>query len=67
MNAKIVITLEGQISIITQEGTFAAGKREIAGLLARLQANGLTVTLDGPVEQHRHDDGQPLAAHVHSH
>ena len=66
MKANIVITLEGQVQIITQEGSFEAGQAKIAALLAALQAQGLEISLDGPVEQHRHGPNDNLHAHTHA-
>ena len=68
MKANIVITLDGQINIITQEGTFEAGAGQIRRLLAELAGQGLTISLDGQIEQHRHDhpdqvDAGPTHAH----
>jgi hypothetical protein len=67
MKAQIVITLDGQIQVVTQEGTYEGGKLAIEKLLARLNAQGLKIELTGPVEQHRHDDPAQVRGHVHSH
>lgn len=66
MKAQIVITLDGQVSVVTQEGSFENGKLAIDKLLASLKAQGLTIELTGPVEQHRHDDPDQVHGHVHS-
>jgi hypothetical protein len=67
MKAQIVITLDGQIQVVTQEGTYESGKLAIEKLLARLSAQGLKIELSGPVEQHRHDEPGRVQRHVHSH
>jgi len=68
MKAKIVITLDGQISIVTQEGSFEEGKARIESLLAKLEVQGININLTNEVEQHRHDeDGNTVSGHVHSH
>ncbi len=56
MQVQVVITLDGQVSIVTREGSFAEGKAVIERLLDALQAQGVNVQLTRPVEQHRHDD-----------
>jgi len=66
MKANLVITLDGQVTIVTQEGSFEGGKAAIESLLSGLKAQGIEVVLSGPVEQHRHDDPASVAHHVHS-
>ncbi len=61
--ARVVVTLDGKVSVITTEGTFEDGKGKIEGLLAQLGAQGLTITLERPIESHRHDDPQMAARH----
>lgn len=67
MKAQIVITLEGEISVVTQEGNFEDGKARIEALLAALKAQGLEIDLAGAIEQHRHDDPGEVHAHEHVH
>lgn len=69
MRCNIVITPDGQISAITQEGTFEDGGKAINDLFAAMKANGIKVELTKPIEQHRHDDepGVKAHSHVHSH
>lgn len=67
MKAQIVITLDGQVQVVTQEGTYEGGKLAIEKLLASLKAQSLNIELTGPVEQHRHDDPGQVHQHVHSH
>lgn len=64
MKARAVILPDGQISIITQEGTFEEGKAAVQRLMAALGAEGVEVTIDPAkdFEQHRHDNVKP---HVH--
>lgn len=64
MKAKIVITLDGQVSVVIEDGTFEAGRGAIEKLMSQLQAAGLDMALIGQVEQHRHDDPDHLARHV---
>lgn len=67
METKIVITLDGKLSIVTQEGNFAEGQQKIKELLVALQAQGLDVDLVGAIEQHRHDDPGHVHTHNHNH
>lgn len=66
MRADIVITLDGQIRLITQEGSFEEGKVRLEGLLKALKVQGVEVQLEGPVEQHRHDDPGQVTSRVES-
>lgn len=66
MKANIVVTLEGDIQIITQEGTFEGGKERLEELMARLKASGISIN-NPTFEQHRHDDEAHVHAHVHAH
>ena len=67
MKAQVVITLDGQVSVITREGTFEEGRQVIETLLADLKTQGVDVQLTGPVEQHRHDEPGKVQHHVHTH
>ncbi len=67
MKAQIVITLDGQVSLITQEGTYEGGTAKIESLLAELKAQGLEINLTGPVEQHRHDEPGQIKSRIQSH
>lgn len=67
MKAQVVITLDGQVSIITQEGTFQAGLVTIEKLLDILKAGKINIELTGQVEQHRHDDPGQVHHHVQAH
>jgi hypothetical protein len=68
MKANIVILPTGEVSIVTQEGAFEAGKERIEALLQALKLQGLKIDLAGQIEQHRHDDeGGHLANHEHAH
>ena len=64
MKAQIVITLDGQINIITQEGTFSEGQEAIRNLLAQLEAQGIDVDLKGEIEQHRHEEPEKVQAKI---
>lgn len=64
MKAQIVVTLDGEIQVITREGNFEEGRLAIEQLLATLKAQGVNVELDGPVEQHRHDDAGQVRRQV---
>jgi len=55
MRVRIVIK-DGKLGFFTEDGTFEEGSAAILALKQRLGLAGLTVALDGPVEQHRHDD-----------
>ena len=68
MKAKITITPDGKISVITQEGTFEAGKEEIKRFLADLGMEGVEFELvsDKDFEQHRHDGQEHAHEHVHT-
>lgn len=63
MKARIVITLEGEVSIVTAEGSFEEGQQKINEILAGLKAQGINLDLVGQVEQHRHDDPEHLTRH----
>ncbi|HID87445.1 MAG TPA: hypothetical protein EYP55_08720 [Anaerolineae bacterium] len=56
MKAKVVITLDGQVSVFVEEGTFDEGRLAIARLLKELESQGLDFESVGEVEQHRHAD-----------
>ena len=53
---RIVITDDGEIGFFAEDGTFEQGKRNIAALIALLQAEGIEFESIGQVEQHRHSD-----------
>ncbi len=69
MKAKIVIALDGEIRIITEEGSFEAGSSKIEKLIKLLNLNDLDIKLTDAIEQHRHNEPEKLQArdHVHSH
>lgn len=70
MKARIVIGLDGNVGIITDEGTLESGSDRIKNLLRSLNISGLDIELDGEIEQHRHDEPDRLHAHgglMHSH
>lgn len=70
MKAKIMITLDGEIRMVTEEGSFEAGSDKIEKLLELLNLNGLDIKLDGAIEQHRHNDPEKLHTHqgrIHIH
>ena len=56
MKARIVIEPGGRVSFFTEEGTFEQGKNALLKAVKLLQAQGITVSSAGEVEQHRHDD-----------
>jgi hypothetical protein len=66
MKAQIAITTDGKLTIITQEGTFEQGQAILLELLQTLGVNGLDITVDGPIEQHRHDDTNTQHTHQHA-
>lgn len=66
MKANIVITLDGQVNIVTTEGSFEAGSFAIEKLLSALNLDGLNISLEKPIEQHRHDGDGHLHAHSHA-
>ena len=51
---RIVITDDGDIGFFAEDGTFDAGKQNIAALVALLQAEGIEFESIGQVERHRH-------------
>jgi hypothetical protein len=67
MVTNIIITLEGEVLIVTQEGTFEAGKEVIEKLLEELKLEGIDLSLDKPIEQHRHGPEGHIHAHSHIH
>jgi len=65
ISANIVITLDGQMSIITREGSFDEGKARIEAILASLDLEGIKVDLDRPVEQHKHGpNGETVSGQI---
>ena len=69
MKAQIVITPEGKVMLVTREGDFEAGSKKIKALLEALKLQGLDISLEGPIEQHRHDDESAgtVSHQAHSH
>ena len=69
MRVRIVVK-EGKVGFFTETGSFVEGGQAIFALKQQLGLSGLEVALDGPVEQHRHDD-QPAQSYTeqdqHSH
>lgn len=61
MQADIIIGPNGEVTIITREGTYQGGVEKITALLGVLESRGINVE-DMKIEQHRHDDEQ-----VHDH
>lgn len=61
MQADITIGLDGEITVITREGTYQGGVEKITALLEALKSRGVDIK-DIKVEQHRHDDEQ---VHIH--
>lgn len=66
MRIRVVILPDGQISVFTDEGSFAEGKEKIEAVFAALQVKGIQFVETSPVEQHRHDH-EPLESHTHTH
>jgi len=62
MRVRIVVK-EGKLGFFTETGTFIEGGQAIFALKQQLGLAGLEVALDGPVEQHRHDD-QPAQTYT---
>lgn len=70
MKAKIAISLNGEIRIITKEGSFETGSDKIEKLIELLNLDGLNIKLDGAIEQHRHDEPEKLyeyQGYIHNH
>lgn len=61
MQADITIGPDGEITIITREGTYQGGTEKITALLEAFKSQGVNIE-DIKVEQHRHDDEQ---IHIH--
>jgi len=55
MRVRIVVK-DGKLGFFTEDGTFEQGGKQIFALRQQLGLAGLDIALDGPVEQHRHDD-----------
>jgi len=64
MQARVVITPDGKVSVFTEQGTFEQGKERIEKLLKTLGLEGVEFDEVGEVEQHRHDHEH---AHAHKH
>lgn len=54
---KIVVTPDGRIQFLAQDGSFGDGKAAIEQMLADLQAAGIEVTDASAVENHREMEG----------
>ena len=63
---RLVITRSGEVGFFTDTGSFEDGKRQIAKLVAMMQAKTIPIALNGEVEQHRHDD-MPIQQQAHIH
>jgi len=60
MKIRVFALLGGSVQIFVDEGSFEEAKTVTAALLAQLQAQGLPLSLVGPIEQHKDD-----VTHVH--
>lgn len=63
--ARVAAALNGELMIMTEEGDFARGSKDILDLLNNLKASGVNFKEVGRPEQHRHDDHEH--AHTHAH
>lgn len=61
MQADIAIGPNGEVTVITREGTFQGGVEKIAALVNTLKNLEIDIK-DVKVEQHRHDDEK---IHIH--
>lgn len=63
MNAKVIISTDGQLRIIIDRGagTFADGKAAIERLIAAVKAQGVEFTSIGVTEMHLHE-GETVTA-----
>ncbi len=66
MKIRVVVTNDGQVSLYSDDGTYAEGKEKLEMILGQLKTQGIELTDIGQVEQHRHDDGQVLSGRVHT-
>ena len=53
---RLVITQGGAVGFFTDTGSFEDGKKQIARLVGIMQAKTIPISLEGEVEQHRHED-----------
>jgi len=58
MKARVIITAEGEVAVMADNGTFVEGEAKIKALFAALQAKGIDFDAIAQVEQHRADDDQ---------
>jgi|GEM_PF-1274453 len=62
MRVRIVVK-DGKVGFFTETGGFVEGVEQLIALQQQLGLAGLNVQMDGPVEQHRHDD-QPAQTYT---
>jgi hypothetical protein len=67
MRARIIIGPGGEIQVVTETGTFEAGRQAIEELVAALGIAGLGLQADRPIEQHRHTHIAAEGVHDHEH
>jgi hypothetical protein len=65
MQARVVVTRDGEVSVFVDEGTLETGRQAIERFFVELAAEGLAVEWDGKVEQHRHEK-TGVSTHVHA-
>lgn len=56
MKARIIITKDGKVIFLADEGTLESGAEKIQALIRKLAARGVNFSEVGQPEQHRHDD-----------
>lgn len=64
IKATVTITPDGEMMIITNDGTFADGLKSIAELSEQLEKDGIKIDGSPKFERHRHDEGE---VHQHHH
>jgi hypothetical protein len=55
VRAEIIISPNGEVAVVTREGTFQEGAARISAFLDALRARGVEVA-ETKFEQHRHDE-----------
>lgn len=56
MKARIVITKDGKVIFLADDGTLESGAEKIQALIRKLAARGVNFSEVGQPEQHRHDE-----------
>lgn len=56
MQGRIIVTADGQVAVMADDGTYLQGSQAVQAVLKYLEAAGVPLTEVTPVEQHRAED-----------